>query len=180
MRTTLPEIHEPLDELERRLRAERNAQLKSRLHLLVLIASNQVSSRHEAAQHLALHRNTVCRWLRVYQREGLAGLLTLGEPGAPSGSARLTPVIAEALQQRLNDPSGFARYGEVQRWLDEEYDQQIPYSTAMILRPSLSARGRNIQKKHCRGSRFCQPPRSVCKPAPGHGVATSTASVLSG
>lgn len=129
MRTTLPEIHEPLDELERRLRAERNAQLKSRLHLLVLIASNQVSSRHEAAQHLALHRNTVCRWLRVYQREGLAGLLTLGEPGAPSGSARLTPVIAEALQQRLNDPSGFARYGEVQRWLDEEYDQQIPYST---------------------------------------------------
>lgn len=129
MRTTLPEIHEPLDELERRLRAERNAQLKPRLHLLVLIASNRVSTRHEAAQHLALHRNTVCRWLRVYQRKGLAGLLTLGEPGAPSGSARLTPAIAEALEQRLNEPSGFSSYAEVQRWLYEEYDQQIPYST---------------------------------------------------
>ena len=129
MRTTLPEIHEPLNELERWLRAERNAQLKPRLHLLVLIASNRVSSRHEAAQHLALHRNTVCRWLRVYQRAGLAGLLTLGEPGAPSGSTRLTPAISEALQQRLDDPSGFSGYGEVQQWLDEEYDLQVPYST---------------------------------------------------
>lgn len=129
MRTRLPKIHEPLEELERRLRAERNLLLKQRLHLLVLLASSQVSTRQEAAKHLALHRNTVCRWLRGYQQQGLVGLLTLGEPGAPSGAARLTPAISKALQQRLDGPSGFSSYGEVQRWLYEKYAQPIPYST---------------------------------------------------
>lgn len=130
MYTPLPEIKEPLDELTQRLRSERNGLLKLRLHVLVLIASQEVSTREEAARRLALHRSTVCRWLRVYQREGRRGLLRVGEAGAPSGTPRLTPAMTEALQRRLNAPQGFGSYLEVQQWLYDEYGQRIPYSTA--------------------------------------------------
>lgn len=130
MYTPLPEIKEPLEKLTHRLRTERNGLLKLRLHVLVLVASQAVSNREEAARRLALHRTTVCRWLRVYQREGLEGLLRVGEAGAPSGTARLSPAMAEALQQRLAEPQGFGSYVEVQQWLYEEYGQRIPYSTA--------------------------------------------------
>lgn len=129
MYTPLPEIQEPLEELTQRLRSERNGLLKLRLHALVLVASQEVSTREEIARRLALHRTTVCRWLRVYQREGLGGLLSIGEAGAPSGTPRLSPAIAEALQQRLNDPRGFSSYVEVQQWLDDEYGLRIPYSS---------------------------------------------------
>jgi transposase len=129
MYTPLPEIKEPLDELTERLRTERNGLRKLRLHVLVLVASQKVSTREEAAQRLALHRTTVCRWLRVYQREGLTGLLSIGEAGAPSGTPRLTPAMTEVLQQRLDDPRGFGSYVEVQHWLYDEYGQRIPYST---------------------------------------------------
>lgn len=165
MRTTLPPIQEPLEELQRRLRAERNPQLKARLHLVVLVAAQRVSSRQEAAQHLALHRNTVCRWLRVYQRQGLKGLLHLGEPGAPPGAARLTPAMAEALQQRLETPSGFGSYGEVQRWLYEEYGQQIPYSTVhRWVRYGLKAKLKRPRPEHPKKTlprRPASPPTSV-------------------
>ncbi len=106
MYTPLPEIQEPLDELTHRLRTERNGLLKLRLHVVVLVASQEVSTREAIARRLALHRTTVCRWLRVYQRDGLTGLLRVGEAGAPSGTPRLTPAMAEALQQRLDDPQG--------------------------------------------------------------------------
>src|SRR3712207_9019145 len=38
-----------------------------RLHLLGLLKSGQVTSRAQAAAHLALHRNTVAAWLRRYR-----------------------------------------------------------------------------------------------------------------
>jgi transposase len=83
----LPEIKEPLAELEARLRQERSAELRPRLHLRVLLASRTVRSRSEAAVHLALHRNTVSRYLARYEAGGLDALLRRDKGGAPGGSA---------------------------------------------------------------------------------------------
>jgi hypothetical protein len=48
-----------LDELETRLKHERDGQRHLRLHLLILIRSGQIQERQEAAAHLAVHRNVV-------------------------------------------------------------------------------------------------------------------------
>ena len=81
----LPPITEDLEPLTERLRRERAPKRKLRLHLLVLLKSEQVTSRGQAAAHLALHRNTVGTWLRYYQDRGLEALLTYKEAGAPAG-----------------------------------------------------------------------------------------------
>ena len=71
----LPCITEDLESLQARLRSERDPPLRPRLHLLVLLKSGQVTTRREAAAHLAVHRNTVALWLRTYRDGGLPALL---------------------------------------------------------------------------------------------------------
>ena len=137
----LPSITEDLDTLEDRLRRERDPKRKPRLHLLVLIKSGQVTSRRQAATHLALHRNTVAAWLHRYRAGGLEALLTYKEAGAPAGQKTLPPAVLAQLQARLATSSGFASYVELQQWLREEFGLDVPYTTLHgIVRYQLKAK----------------------------------------
>src|SRR4029450_1851968 len=115
----LPFIREDLDTLQIRLHSERDPKRKRCLHLLVLLKSGQVTSRSQAAAHLALHRNTVAAWLHRYRDGGLPALLTYKEAGAPAGQKTLPPAVCMQLQTRLATSSGFASYIEIQQWLRE-------------------------------------------------------------
>jgi transposase len=84
---------EDLESLQARWRRERDPQLRPRLHFLVLFKSGQVTTRRQAAAHLAVHRNTVAVWLRPYRDEGLTALLTYKEAGAPSGQKSLPAAV---------------------------------------------------------------------------------------
>ncbi len=125
----LPAITEDLDTLQARLRSEREPQLRPRVHLLVLLKSGQVSTRRQAAAHLAVHRNTVALWLRTYRDGGLTALLTYKEPGAPAGQKSLPAAVFEHLQTRLATARGFASYIEIQQWLREAFGLEVPYKT---------------------------------------------------
>jgi len=125
----LPTIAEELDLLQARLRSERDPHLRPRWHLLVLLKSEQVRSRSQAAAHLAVHRNTISGWLQRYRRGGLEALLTYKEPGAPTGQKTLPPAVFAQLQARLATPTGFASYQAIQHWLREEFALDVPYST---------------------------------------------------
>jgi transposase len=111
------------------LRHERDPKRKPRLPLLVLLQSGQVTSRGQAAAHLALHRNTVATWLRRYRDGGLEALLTYKEAGAPAGQKTLPAPVFEQLKTRLATPTGFASYLAIQRWLREEFALEVPYKT---------------------------------------------------
>src|SRR5919106_649702 len=88
----LPTLHDDLETLRTRLRQRRDAEQKPRLYLLVLIGEGRVKSRREAADYLAVHRNSIGRWLACYEREGLEGLLRVGAGGArPRNSAPCRP-----------------------------------------------------------------------------------------
>jgi transposase len=137
----LPDITEDLDTLQERLRSERDAQLRPRLHLLVLLKSGQVTTRRQAAAHLAVHRNTIALWLRTYRAGGLTALLTYKEAGAPSGQKSLPAAVFAQLQARLATASGFASYVEIQQWLRAEFGLEVPYKTLYgIVRYQLKAK----------------------------------------
>jgi transposase len=147
----LPPITEDLETLEDRLRHERNPKRKPRLHLLVLLKSAQVTSRGQAAAHLALHRNTVAAWLRRYRSGGLEALLTYKEAGAPAGQKTLPPAVFAQLQARLATSSGFASYVELQQWLREEFGREVPYTTLHgIVRYQLHAKLKRPRPSHAK------------------------------
>ena len=150
MYTPLPVITEALDELEARLKRERDGQRRLRLHLLVLIRSGAVQERQEAAVHLAVHRNTISRWLSAYCEGGLEQLLEIKRPGAKPGQKTLSPAILAALQERL-DHEGFAGYLEVQHWLAMEYALEVPYPTVhKLVRYRLGAKLKRARPRHAK------------------------------
>jgi len=147
----LPPITEDLATLRDRLGRERDPKRKVRLHLLVLLKSGQVTSRGQAATHLALHRNTVATWLRRYRDGGLEALLTYKEAGAPAGQKTLPPAVFEQLQARLATASGFASYVELQQWLREEFGLAVPYQTLHgIVRYRLHAKLKRPRPSHAK------------------------------
>ncbi|MDQ2695413.1 MAG: helix-turn-helix domain-containing protein [Pseudomonadota bacterium] len=127
MYRALPVIQEKVEDLRQRLRQARDAQKKLRLHLLVLVAEERVSTRQEAAAHLAVHRNTVGQWLERYEQDGLEGLLHDAARGAPPVQRTLSPAAYEALQERLGEAQGFGSYGEIQQWLREQWGEEVDY-----------------------------------------------------
>ena len=147
----LPPIVEDLATLQERLRHERDPKRKPRLHLLVLLKSGQVTSRGQAATHLALHRNTVAAWLRRYCIGGLEALLTYKEAGAPAGQKTLPPAVFAQLQARLATSSGFASYVELRQWLREEFALDVPYTTLHgIVRYQLKAKLKRPRPSHAK------------------------------
>jgi transposase len=150
----LPEITEDLDTLQARLRSERDAQLRPRLHLLVLLKSGQVTTRRQAATHLAVHRNTIALWLHTYRDGGLPALLTYKEAGAPSGQKSLPAAVFAQLQARLATPTGFASYVELQHWLREEFALEVPYKTLHgIVHYQLKAKLKRPRPSHAKKKR---------------------------
>lgn len=144
----LPVITEALDELEARMKRERDGQRRLRLHLLVLIASHSIKERQHAAAHLGVHRNTVRNWLNAYHEGGLEALLEIRRPGVEPGQRTLPPPILSALQERLGH-EGFAGYVEVQRWLSEAYALEVPYTTLhTLVRYRLGAKLKRARPRH--------------------------------
>jgi len=129
MRERFPVITQSVDELERLLRAERNAQVRRRIHLLLLIRSGQVKTRAQAARHLAVHRNSIRTWLLIYESGGLESLLRI-QQGAPKAEQKTLPEpVFQALQERLGEGGFPDGYLEVQRWLENKFALVVPYKT---------------------------------------------------
>lgn len=140
---------EELADLERQLRQERQALRKQRLHLLVLIGRGEVESVQQAAERLAVHRCTIGEWLRRYREGGLAKLLEVGRSGAPSGARQIPTQVLAELKARLQEREGFAHYGEVQKWLEDDYGLQIPYGTVYrTVRERLKAKLKRPRPRH--------------------------------
>ena len=147
----LPAITEDLEVLNDRLRLCRNPVVKPRLHLLALIKRDPTITRQQAATHLGRHRNTVSRWLRLYQQGGLDALLDQRPRGAPTGQKSLPAEVLAQLQARLRTPEGFSSYGQVQLWLQDEFNLAIPYPTVhQIIRYRRQAKLKRARPSHAK------------------------------
>lgn len=159
MHQRFPEIKESEEKLQELLKANRNAQVRRRIHLLLLIRAGQVKSGAQAARHLAVHRNTIRNWLLLYQNGGLEELLRI-EQGAPKAEQKTLPEpVFRALLARL-DADGFPDgYLQVQRWLKEEFDLSVSYKTIHgIVYYRLKAKLKRARPSHVKKTRPKSPP----------------------
>jgi transposase len=139
MRNALPAITEDAATLKQRLQHAHDSRKKSRLQMLSLLASGQAQTRREVAQLLGVYRNTIGHWLARYTTGGLERLLDLHVPaGKPSS---LPPGILAALEQALQQPTGFASYAALRQWVQQTYHLDINYHTLYtIVRTKLKAK----------------------------------------
>ncbi len=133
------EISESLEELEKALRHVTQASSKERLQMLYWLKSGQVSSRRKLAERLGRDEATITRWVRKSKDEGTRGLLEVKH--APGKVASITGEDLERLKKRLQEPSGFTSYGQIQQWLKSELGLSLAYKTVYeIVRQRLGAK----------------------------------------
>lgn len=143
-----PPIHETAEDLHARLKHEQDARLRERLHLLLLIRSDQVKSRGEAARRLLRHRNTIRNWLEAYRRGGLEELLRIDVTGPKPEQKTLPPAVFKALREQV-EGDGFAGYTVAQEWLRREFGLEVPYRTVHgLIRERLGAKLKRARPRH--------------------------------
>ena len=154
MRRSTPEIKEDLATLKLQLQKARDAQCKARLHMLVLFKEGSIKTRLSVAERLAVHRNTIGNWLRLYESGGLEKLLAIGSAGAPSGQNTFSEPQLAALSAQLSDPKGFQSYNEARVWIEKQFTMRISYHTLYrILRYELKAKLKVGRKSHIKKAR---------------------------
>jgi transposase len=73
----MPDIKESLDELYAKLHREREAEVKRRIYMLVLIKEDKTRTRKVVAKRIGVHRNTIRDWLSKYEVGGLDVLVQI-------------------------------------------------------------------------------------------------------
>ncbi len=147
MNRTMPIIRESADELKVRLQQEHDHRKRQRLHLLYLLASGQARRRSQAAALLGVDRNTVGRWLTEYRDGGLDALLAVYVPAGKRPA--LAPDQLAQLRQRLEQPDGFASYGEIQQWIATTFGVQLGYHAVhTLVHDKLRARPKVARPSH--------------------------------
>jgi transposase len=96
-----------------------------------VLASRQARERQELAHLLGVHRNTIGRWLAIYEAAGLDALLALYVPAGKPLS--VSPEVLASLEQALRRPAGFASYQALRVWLRQTHEIEIKYKTLYTL-----------------------------------------------
>jgi transposase len=139
MRKALPVITEAAEALKQRLQREHHGRKKPRLQMLYLLASGQAHTRHDVAQLLGVHRNTIGHWLARYEAGGLEALLDLYVPAGKPLS--LSPEVLAAIAHALQRPAGFASYEALRQWVKQTHHLDVNYHTLYsIVRTKLQAK----------------------------------------
>ena len=119
------EIHETSEQLLTLMKQQQKLSMRERVHALYLLKSEEADSIAHTARILGRNRVTVQRWLSEYECSGLKGLLA---PKAHGGrQASIPPWAQTKLKKRLQQPRGFARYGDIVDWLASECGITVNY-----------------------------------------------------
>jgi transposase len=142
-----PVVIESAEQLKVLLKQQPNRHKRQRLHALYLFASDQVTTRQQAALLLGVHRETLGRWMSLYASGGLAALLDLYVPkGKPPA---LSQAVIAALEQQLQQPKGFASFESMRVWLFETYAVTISAKTLQkFVRRRFGARPKVARPSH--------------------------------
>ena len=127
MRKALPSIRETLEELQFMLSLEKRHKIWRRLQALHIIKSGLAETREKIGQLVNVRGKTVGEWLKIYESKGLGEYLTIHTHS--NNLPIITGEILESLKSQLSTSEGFKGYKDIQKWLKDEFDLDVPYST---------------------------------------------------
>jgi transposase len=149
----MPTITESAEELQQRMKRERDIKKRPRLQALYLAASGRARHRKDIAAVLGVHRHSVAAWLDAYAEGGVAQALRY-HVALPPVHRRITDTALTALRAKLNEPKGFAGYDQIRRWLAEEHQVTLSYSSVhALVRYKLHAKPKRPRPSHAKKAR---------------------------
>ncbi len=120
-------IRESKTKLTSLLENELDKKRAHRIEMLYLIKNEEEFYKRNLANRLGYSRTTIDEWLRRYEEGGLKGLLSISKsPGAPT---KFPKKVRQGLLRKLNSKHSFRTYVDIQRYLRDRYELDLPYST---------------------------------------------------
>ena len=139
MRKAIPPITEDPETLKRQLQRQHDGHIKPRLQMLYLLASGQAQTRQQLAALLGVHRNTIGRWLTLYEAAGVDALLQRYVPAGKPLS--IPPAVLAAIEHALRQGGGFASYQALGQWGKQTHQLELNYHTlSTIVRTRFKAK----------------------------------------
>lgn len=120
-------ITETTEELKKRLDRTTTASNKERLLLLYWLKIGLAKNRKELTAMLFRHEATITRWLQKYKKGGMEALLEVKK--APGKTSKISSEALIKLEEELKNTEGFSSYGEIQQWLEANYQIKVAYHT---------------------------------------------------
>ena len=122
------EIKEDIEYLKKLYQNEKHSKKKERLHALYLLKSQKLKSIKQLDDILGRDRSTISLWFRAYREGGLIKYLNIGT--SSGRNSQFPKEVEEKLIERLKEPTeGFNSYIEIQNWLKDEFNLDLPYKT---------------------------------------------------
>ena len=141
-------VKESIEELRTLLHCEKDVRKRERIHALYLFKTGHAVELKDLGSKLGRHPTTISNWFKAYELVGLEGLLDIGHGGGNPCS--LNDTILNALNLEKQSSQGFGSYGEIQQWLKDEYELEIPYHTVYgIVHDKCNAAPKVVRPKSC-------------------------------
>ena len=126
MNKAVPKIKETAEEIREMLKHESQVKKQNRLQALYLIVTKQAKSRSKVARMLGFNRNTISKWLALYEASGLDKLLDIYKP--MGAKAKIPSAAIEEIKQKLATTKGFRTYKEIHESVVKKYGVDVVYS----------------------------------------------------
>ncbi|MEO6233230.1 MAG: hypothetical protein ABJB11_21300 [Ferruginibacter sp.] len=123
-------IKESISEL-RSLQRNHGELIKKRLQVLIEIkkAGESGISKRALSSITGVNHNSILKWRKMYQLDGIQSLLTHGRKGGYKPSV-ITSDAHTAIEKKLNDPkNGIRGYVELLDWVNTELLKDVKYIT---------------------------------------------------
>ncbi len=125
-------VKETLNEL-RSLQRKNGELIGKRLLMLIEIKKHEEAgiSKRELSKITGINHNSIVKWRKQYNKEGIKPLLTHGRIGGFKKSV-ISQEEHKKIEKKLNDPkNGIRGYTELLEWVNKELSKDMKYITLL-------------------------------------------------
>lgn len=121
-------VKETLPELKKILKSS-SAHQAPKLKMLMVIKQSEVDlNKNELANQVGVNHNSIQKWRKKYQANGLKGLLSDGRIGFKPSV--ISKEVHEQIRIKLHNPDGaFTSFKDLQHWVDANFKKGINYNS---------------------------------------------------
>jgi transposase len=122
------QVQESEKELRLLLKKTATDRLRGRLKALLLLKQGKVIYQSQLAVKLGFTEKTIREWLKLYESEGLSGLIRIRVGG--NRTSVIPKQVLEFVEKHLNNPqTTITSYVELQQLIEDTFNTTINYKT---------------------------------------------------
>ena len=125
--------HNTVEEIRQEMRKTRDGKYRLQLAVIERIMVNPKTRSPKIQKELVVGVNTITKYLRLYNEEGMKALKQMPKSGHNNGNPRWSDEIFEELFKEIDRQEQHWSSPKMQEWIESKYEVKIPLSTIKLM-----------------------------------------------